>query len=243
MIAVAAFVPVLFFVVSCQDQVETTAAVADASYPKSVQQAIDRLKATNPNADFIVVPPSGPNLKDFEGKHADQITIVDGEYAFEAVSIMVIKTGEDAKGNPINYIILEYSAKKYQLPTEDEWKRASEVWEEKLDNSIDGEPIFTAVEKMPQAPGGITSLQTRLKNRIQFPTAAKQAGVEGRVFIKFVVKKDGSLTNFEIVKGINREIDQEALRVLKLEKNWKPGMQGGKVVNSQFVIPIEFRIN
>lgn len=241
MIVVAAFVPVLFFVVSCQDQVETTAAVADTSYPKSVQQAIDRLKATNPHADFIVVPPSGPNLKDFEGRHADQITIVDGEYAFEAVSIMVIKTGEDAKGNPINYIILEYSAKENQLPTKDEWKRASEVWEEKLDNSIDGEPIFMAVEQQASPKEGINAFTNSIQQKVLYPAEAKRLGLRGRVFVKFVIKKDGTATDFEILKGISKELDLEALRVLQAEiKGWNPAKQNGKPVHSQFVMPIQF---
>lgn len=242
MIAVAAFVPVLFFVVSCQDQVETTAAVADASYPKSVQQAIDRLKATNPNADFIVVPPSGPNLKDFEGKHADHISVIDGEYVFEAVSMLMIKAGEDANGNPQNYMILDYSSERStRLPTEDEWKRASEVWEEKLDNSIDGEPIFTAVEQQASPKEGINAFTNSIKQKVRYPAEAKRLGLRGKVYVKFVIKKDGTATDFEIVKGVSKELDLEALRVLQAEiKGWNPAKQNGKLVHSQFVIPIQF---
>lgn len=242
MIAVAAFVPVLFFVVSCQDQVETTAAVADASYPKSVQQAIDRLKATNPNADFIVVPPSGPNLKDFEGKHADHISVIDGEYVFEAVSMLMIKAGEDANGNPQNYMILDYSSERStRLPTEDEWKRASEVWEEKPDNSIDGEPIFIAVEQQASPKEGINAFTNSIKQKVRYPAEANRLGLHGKVFVKFVIKKDGTATDFEIVKGISKELDLEALRVLQAEiKGWNPAKQNGKLVHSQFIMPIQF---
>ena len=65
------------------------------------------------------------------------------------------------------------------------------------------------------------------------------------MFLKFVVKKDGTLTNFEIIKGINQEIDLEALRVFKEEaaQGWTPAMQNGRTVNSQYVMPIEFKLN
>ncbi|MFN8334753.1 MAG: TonB family protein [Cyclobacteriaceae bacterium] len=248
MIAVAAFIPMLFFAVSCQDQVETVAVTKqeEPGYPLKVRQAIERLKAKNPNADFIVVPPSGPNLKDFEGKHADHISVIDGEYTFEAVSVLAIKTGEDAKGNAINYLILDYTSEKQtgkqnRLPTEDQWKRASEVWEEKLDNSIDGEPIFFAVEQAASPKEGINEFLRSLKSKIRYPEEAKRLGLKGKVFVKFVVKKDGTATNFEIIKGISKELDLEALRVLKEEVNgWNPGKQNGKIVHSQFVMPVQF---
>jgi TonB family protein len=64
------------------------------------------------------------------------------------------------------------------------------------------------------------------------------------VFVKFVVKKDGTLTNFEIIKGINQDLDLEALRLLKTEaQDWKPGRQNGKMVHTQFVIPIYFELS
>jgi TonB family protein len=241
MLAVAAFIPALFFVVSCQDQVESTAD-AQSAYPVKVQQAIDRLKSSNPNTDFIVVPPSGPNLKDFEGKHADHISVIDGEYVFEAVSMLMIKAGEDANGNPQNYMILDYSSERStRLPTEDEWKRASEVWKEHLDNSIDGEPIFMAVEQQASPKEGINAFTNSIKQKVRYPEEAKRLGLRGKVYVKFVIKKDGTATDFEIVKGISKELDLEALRVLQAEiKGWNPAKQNGKIVNSQFVLPVQF---
>ena len=268
MVAVAAVIPVLFFIVSCQDQAETTAAIPDSGYPEKVQQAIDRLKANNPNADFIVVPPSGPNLKDFEGKHANHISEINGEYAFEAVSVLAIKTGEDAKGNPINYLILDYSSEKSnrlpteaewktaskvqeivpdntekstRLPTDTEWKTASEAHETVPDNSIDGEPVFRAVEHQAVPEGGLDALYARLKKEIKYPASAKRDRLSGKVFVKFVVKKDGTLTNFEIVKSVSKDLDLEALRVIKTElTGWTPARHNGKIVHSQFVMPIVF---
>lgn len=267
MVGVAAVIPVLFFIVSCQDQMETTKVVPDSGYPEKVQQAIDRLKA-NPNADFIVVPPSGPNLKDFEGKHANHISEIDGKYVFEAVTVLAIKTGEDANGNPINYLILDYSSEKSnrlpteaewktaskaqeivldnsvksnRLPTDIEWKTASEVQETVPDHSIDGEPVFLAVEHQAVPKGGLNALYARVKKEVKYPASAKSNGLSGKVFLRFIVKKDGTLTNFEIIKGISKDLDLEALRVIKTElTGWTPARQNGKIVNSQFVMPITF---
>lgn len=244
-VAAAVFLPILFFVVSCQDQVESpNQSLQSSKHPVQVQKAIDRLVAADPGVEYIVVPPSGLNLKDFEGKHAKHLSYIDGQPVIESEALLSIQIGKDEKGNAINYLVFLYNtSKKNELPTEDQLKAASDVYEEAISKrDMDGEPIFSAVEMQAEAPGGIDALKERLKKQTQYPEASRRAGAEGKVFIKFVVTKDGALTRFEIVKGINQELDQEALRVLKTEERWKPGMQNGKPVHSQFVIPIVFKL-
>src|SRR5690606_11795397 len=85
---------------------------------------LDRLKKEQPETEFIVVTPSGPNPKDFEGEHAKHLSIVNGETVFEARAMTLIKVGEDKNGKSENYIILHYPSKDYRLPTEEEWKKA-----------------------------------------------------------------------------------------------------------------------
>lgn len=246
MIAVAAFFPALFFAVSCQDQVESPAAVAEAGYPKSVQQAIDRLKAANPDVEFIVVPPTGPDLKDFEGKHAKHLSYIDGQAVIECEAALSIDAGKDENGNVIRYTIFTYNlARNKALPTQDQWKTASDVYEETIgrDKSslIDGEPIFLTAEQSAAPKEGIKTFLKNLKAKVRYPEEAKRLGLKGKVFIKFVIKKDGTATNFEIIKGISKELDLEALRVLKAEiKGWNPATQNGKIVHSQFVLPVQF---
>jgi len=247
MVAVVAVIPVLFFIVSCQDQMETTTVVPDSGYPEKVQQAIDRLKANNPNADFIVVPPSGPNLKDFEGKHANHISEIDGEYVFEAISVLMIKVGEDARGNPLNYMILDYSSEKSnRLPTEDEWKTASKVWEAVPNKPMmaGDEPVFTEVENSAEPEDGFVAFNGRIQHNLKYPPAGRRAGLEGVVYIKIVVTKEGKLTDVAVVKGISKEFDLEALRLVKSgAQAWKPALQNGKPVNSQLVLPVVFKLN
>lgn len=251
-IAVAAVIPVFFFVVACQDQVEKPAADTekDGSYPTQVQQAIDRLKVANPEVEFIVVPPSGPNLKDFEGKHAKHLTYIDDQAVIESEAALIIDAGKDENGNAIRYTIFTYNlARNKTLPTEDQWKTVSDVSEERSsirDESslIGGEPVFVEVEKSALPKDGFVAFNKRLKNNIQYPAAARRAGLEGVVYIKVVVTKEGALTDFEIVKGISKEIDLEALRLIKADaKNWKPGMQNGKPVNSQLILPVLFKLD
>lgn len=242
-IAVAMVIPVVFFVVSCQDQ-----ATESNGYPIKVQQAIDRLIASNPSADFIVVSPDGPNLNDFEGEHAKHLSYIDGQAVIETRSMLIIEIGKDENRHPINYVIYEYSAKKRSdLPSEDAWKTAGEVWEETLSrkdqSQVDGEPIFTAVEMSAEFPNGMDGLKNFLKANVRYPEEAKRKGIEGRVFIQFTVKKDGSLSDFTLIKGINQELDQEALRVMKLMPNWIPAKQNGREVNSRFVMPVVFGLS
>jgi TonB family protein len=239
-IAVAMVIPVVFFVVSCQDQANESNA-----YPIKVQQAIDRLIASNPSADFIVVSPDGPNLKDFEGEHAKHLSYIDGQAVIESRSMLIIEIGQDENGNPINYAIYEYSAKKRSdLPSEDAWKTAGEVWEETLtrkdQSQLDGEPIFMAVEMSAEFPNGINAMNNFIKSNVHYPEGAKRIGLSGRVYIQFTVNKNGSLSDFTFIKGISKELDEEALRVMKLMPDWKPAMQNGKPVNSRFVLPIPF---
>lgn len=248
-IAIAMVIPVVFFVVSCQDQIESPAIAKSETYPTQVQQAIDRLKVANPEVEFIVIPPSGPNLKDFEGKHAKHLTYIDDQAVIESEAALIIDAGKDENGNAIRYTIFTYNlARNKTLPTEDQWKTASDVYEETIgrrdkSNQIDGEPIFLVVEKMAEATGGMEALQNRLGEKIQYPSGSKRTGIEGKVFIRFIVKKDGTLTGFEIMKGINKELDLEALRVLQTEaQGWKPASQNGKPVHSQFVMPISFKL-
>jgi TonB family protein len=100
--------------------------------------------------------------------------------------------------------------------------------------------IFTAVEKAAEFPGGITQLSKYLKASLKYPAEALKNKVEGKVFLTFVVEKDGSLTNIKVLHGIGSGTDAEAVRVIKASPKWKPGKQDGKVVRQQYTVPIAF---
>ena len=104
------------------------------------------------------------------------------------------------------------------------------------------EEIFLIVEKSPEPVGGLNAFYSYVAKEINYPTRARRAHIGGRVFIQFVVNIDGSLSDFEVIKGIGLGCDEEAVRVLKGAPNWTPGKQRGREVRVRMVLPIYFEL-
>ena len=104
------------------------------------------------------------------------------------------------------------------------------------------EEIFTIVEDQPTYPGGIQAFYKYVATNLRYPAQARRMGIAGKVFVQFVVEKDGRLTDVQILKGIGAGCDEEALRVIKKSKAWKPGRQRGRPVKVRMIIPINFRL-
>jgi len=105
------------------------------------------------------------------------------------------------------------------------------------------ETIFDVVEENPEFNGGMAKLYEYLNKNISYPEMAKENGIQGKVFVQFVVWKDGSIRDIKVVKGVHKTLDKEAIRVIKSMPKWKPGKQRGKNVNARFTLPIKFRIS
>lgn len=106
----------------------------------------------------------------------------------------------------------------------------------------DPNQIFTAVENQPDFPGGMQAFYKYLGNNIRYPAVARENNVQGRVFVTFVVEKDGSLTDIKVMRGIGSGCDEEAVRVLKKSPKWKAGIQNGRPVRVQYSVPIAFNL-
>jgi len=102
--------------------------------------------------------------------------------------------------------------------------------------------IFVAVEQQAEFPGGQGALMKFLSNNIRYPESAQQNDIQGRVIVKFVVEKDGSIGNVTVVKGVDRDLDREAIRVVKKMPRWQPGKNNGVAVRSYFNLPVTFRL-
>jgi protein TonB len=102
--------------------------------------------------------------------------------------------------------------------------------------------IFVAVEQQAQFPGGPSALNKWLSNHINYPASAAENDIQGRVIVKFVVEKDGKVGTAEIVKGVDRDLDKEALRVVKSMPKWQPAKNNGVVVRSWFTLPVTFKL-
>jgi periplasmic protein TonB len=112
------------------------------------------------------------------------------------------------------------------------------VEEEKEDPNT----IFTVVEETAAPIGGMSAFYEFVGKKIKYPAQAKRMGIEGKVFVEFVIEKDGSITDVKAIKGIGGGCDQEAERILQSAPKWKPGKQRCKTVRQKMVLPINFKL-
>lgn len=110
------------------------------------------------------------------------------------------------------------------------------------ENSLAEEIPFVAVEKMPEFPGGINALREFLAQNTEYPDAAKETGIQGTVYLYFVVEKDGSISGIKTLRGIGGGCTEEAERVLSIMPKWKPGNQFGKPVRVSYNVPVIFKL-
>lgn len=104
------------------------------------------------------------------------------------------------------------------------------------------ERIFEAVEQQASFPGGTTALMKWLNNNLRYPELAQQNNVQGKVIVKFTVEKDGSISNPTVVRGVDKDLDREAIRVVRKMPKWSPGKNNGVAVRSYFTLPVTFRL-
>lgn len=105
------------------------------------------------------------------------------------------------------------------------------------------EKVYTDVEEPAMFPGGDQGLMKYLATNIRYPAAAQENGASGTVIVKFVVNKDGMISDVEIVKGVDQDLDREALRVVRRMPKWQPGKNNGQPVKSIITLPVSFRLS
>lgn len=102
--------------------------------------------------------------------------------------------------------------------------------------------VFDVVEEQPSFPGGQGALMQWLHDNIKYPVIAAENGIEGRVIVQFVVSKSGSISNVNVVRGVDPSLDKEAVRVVSNMPNWTPGKQNGTTVNVRYTLPVTFKL-
>lgn len=100
-----------------------------------------------------------------------------------------------------------------------------------------------APDKMPEFPGGMQKLMTFIGENVKYPQEAIKNKTEGNVFVRFIISKTGKVTNPQIIRGVSKELDEEALRVVSMLPDFIPGEDNGKKVPVEFTIPIKFKLN
>jgi TonB family protein len=107
----------------------------------------------------------------------------------------------------------------------------------------DRDTLYSFAETKPEYPGGLPAMYQKIASTLRYPIEAKRAGIQGKVFIEFIVEEDGALTNMRSIKPIGGGCDEEAIRVLKSLKKWNPATVDGKPVKHKLVLPLTFRLD
>ncbi len=120
------------------------------------------------------------------------------------------------------------------------------LWVEPIsaqDEKENSRQVFKIVEEMPEFQGGQQALREFIVKNVKYPESAKERGVQGQVFVSFVIDEVGKVTNSKILRSVDPLLDAEALRVINLMPAWKPGKQRGKAVKVEFVLPVSFALD
>ena len=107
----------------------------------------------------------------------------------------------------------------------------------------ESDKVFEVVDEMPSFPGGQGAMYDFIARNIQYPKVAEENGVQGRVIVTFIVKKDGSLSDVRVAKSVDPALDKEAVRLVESMPKWNPGIEKGQYVNVKFTLPVTFRIH
>ncbi|MCK7537596.1 MAG: energy transducer TonB [Marinilabiliales bacterium] len=111
------------------------------------------------------------------------------------------------------------------------------------EETVDEQEIFLVVEDMPTFQGQEKdAFRVYIQQNLKYPVIAQENGISGRVYVSFVVDRDGSLTNVQVVRGVDPSLDKEAVRVVKSSPKWTPGKQRGRAVRVSFTFPIVFQL-
>lgn len=161
--------------------------------------------------------------KDEEVKEEDEIKLDEVQKSDKAVGAFTVEGNDEVSGSVLKA--------KEEIPAPEPPKHV-----------VEETKIFTVVEQMPMFPGGDPALMGYLRDNIHYPTVAAENGVQGRVVVGFVVERDGSITDVNIIRSVDPSLDREAMRVVKSMPRWTPGKQNGSAVRVKYQVPVTFRL-
>ena len=159
------------------------------------------------------------------------------QVASEGVSVVSSTNGEQVTAQQTSEEQVLEDLKEEQIE-----ELPEEVAEETPENAIAEETVFDMVGQMPEFPGGHVALEKYLENHLQYPEVAQENGTQGRVTVQFVVNTDGSISDAQVVRGLDSSCNGEALRLINSMPRWIPGQQDGKNVRVRYILPVTFRL-
>jgi protein TonB len=180
--------------------------------------------------------------------------VTDTEFLFEE-EVEIQQTSQETPPPPppapvqeievLNVVENEVQTERIEINTEEnnEVVEIKAPVEQVVEEEETEEEIFMVVETMPEFPGGQAELFKYLSENVKYPVIAQENGIQGRVICQFVVNKDGSIVDVEVVRsGGDASLDKEAVRVIKSMPKWKPGKQRGKAVRVKYTVPVNFKL-
>lgn len=138
----------------------------------------------------------------------------------------------------------DVKTEEFNISTEDT-KEAVEIKQvviEEEEEEEEIEEVFLVVEEQPEFPGGMAKLMKYFSDNVRYPVVAAENGIQGRVICQFTVWRDGSIRDIVVVRGVDKSLDKEAVRLIENMPKWKPGKQRGKEVSCKFTVPVSFRL-
>ena len=226
MTLIAAVLPLTFFIVSCQDQITNQAAelatssAASVNLPVEVQQKYEALVKANPEKKFLVMETD----ENMVPKHDDMKQKFESLKQRQISNIEMITPKANKADEVRTFAIVEY-------------RELSD-----LTGTANGDKVFTVVDEPATPPGGISDFYHHVMTKLTYPLEARQRGIEGHVFVEFVVNVDGSVSDINVKKGIGAGCDEAAVMAIKTSPKWNPGKQDGVAVKQRLVMPVAFKL-
>lgn len=224
----AALAPIILLVIitfSCNDDVvndmnEIMETSVQKEVPEHLKTDFELLKKNNPEANFVYMEFSGESEEAFQ-------RLMSKVDEYDPNSIGAIDVNKEEKR--IGVILNKNGALKSITKSE---------------MTEDGIEIFVVVDEFATPPGGsFEEYYTLIAQTLRYPAQARKLGIEGKVYVQFIVQKDGSLSNVKVAKGIGGGCDREAKTTIENLKGWSPGKQGGVAINQRIVLPISFNLS
>lgn len=229
MVAMAGVIPLVFALIACQDQlVDEVAEIAQSSTialdaPKEVLDQYDILIKANPGKTFLLME-TDENMKPKVDAMKKKLEGIDPS---QIAHITLLTPTVPADETPRTFAIIEYT----------------ELVSDISDRSKLEDDVYTIVEDTATPQGGWGVFYDHVARNMKYPAQARRMGIEGKVFVEFVVQLDGSLTDVRVKNGIGGGCDSEAISVVKTSPLWEPGKNKGVAVKQRMVLPIAFKLN
>lgn len=227
----------IFSLVKVQEEMARRDLIAQAQEQKMAQMEMEQPEEEEEEEVIIEIEePETPREEIVNQQKMTEIAIVDDN---EVKDEDAVKSQSDLEQNTAIAGALDFDEGTDDISKITEQK--VEIIQEKPVEKK-AEKVFTHVEQMPQFPGGDAELYKFISNNLNYPAMAIENNVQGRVIVQFVVTADGSIGNVKVVRSVDRDLDNEAMRVCKKLPKFIPGKQNGQPVNVWYTLPVTFKL-